>query len=92
MQENLTQFQPGVVLHEAIIGAFKARGLGFQSWCDANGINSSVARNATFGQSRGEKGKELLSRIIEAAGPDWVRRAYEERMREHVSSFEGGER
>ena len=72
---------PGTILHEAIIGAFWARGLGFDAWCEENGITPSNARNATFGQSRGPKGRQMLERIIDAAGRDFVERAYDERLK-----------
>jgi hypothetical protein len=73
-------FQPGTILHEVIVGAFRAKGTSFRAWCDQNGINYSTARLATFGQSGGERGKELLNSMIEDAGPAIVEAAYRERM------------
>lgn len=78
MKNNL--FQPGKVLHEAIDGAFRANGLSFESWCRENEIHPSTARNATFGQSCGERGAKLLAAIIEAAGRDLVEMAYRQRV------------
>lgn len=75
MTEKITKFQPGAILHEAIIGAFRANGDNFNDWCRRNSITPSVARNATFGQSRGPAGEALLARLIEGAGRDFVERA-----------------
>lgn len=73
-------FQPGLTLHEVIIGAFKAQGTTFYKWCAENGIKDSTARQATYGQSGGDKGKALLARIIDGAGHDVVRVAYRARI------------
>ena len=62
------EFQPGAILHDAIVGTFRAHGRSFEGWCHENGTTPSNARNATFGQSRGPKGRELLDRIIDGAG------------------------
>lgn len=83
-------YQPGAVLHEAIVGAFKASGGGFEAWCAENRVAPSAARSATFGQSRGPKGRALLARMIAAAGPDIVRTAYLARMRNHVTDLKDG--
>lgn len=60
-------FQPGVILHEVIAGAFKASGSSFDAWCVENNINRSSARQATYGQSGGDRGKAILSRLINDA-------------------------
>ncbi len=73
-------FQPGTILHEVIVGAFRANGTSFRAWCDQNGINYSTARLATYGQSGGERGQELLNTMIEDAGPTVVEAAYRKRM------------
>lgn len=83
-------YQPGAMLHEAIVGAFKASGAGFETWCAENGITPSAARSATFGQSRGPKGRALLARMIDEAGPDIVRAAYMARLKSHVSDLKDG--
>lgn len=83
MQQNDFSFQPGSMLHDAVVGAFRAGGRSFELWCSENGVHSGVARNATFGQSRGPTGRALLERIIEAAGRDVVRAAYVARMERH---------
>lgn len=83
-------YQPGAILHEAIVGAFRASGKGFEAWCAENNVAPTSARHATFGQSRGPKGTALLVRIIEAAGPDVVRAAYLARMNAHHAALKKG--
>lgn len=80
--------QPGALLHEAIIGAFRANGDNFTDWCTRNGITPAVARNATFGQSRGPNGRKLLGRLIDAAGRDFVESAYMRRLKQHNAEVE----
>lgn len=83
-------YQPGAILHEAIVGAFKASGAGFETWCAENRVTPSAARSATFGQSRGPKGRALLARMIAEAGPEVVRAAYLARLKSHVSALKTG--
>ena len=83
-------FQPGAILHDAVVGTFRAHGLSFEKWCKENGMTPSNARNATFGQSRGPKGREMLARIIEAAGPEFLRMAYEARLRASLATLKKG--
>lgn len=90
MSAQALPYQPGAILHDAIVGAFKARGLSFESWCAQNGVVPSAARNATFGQSKGPKGKALLARMIEAAGAEVVEAAYLARLKSHVSALKSG--
>lgn len=90
MTRKLPEFQPGAILHEVIVGAFRARGLIFDAWARENGLTPSNARNATFGQSRGEAGQRNLEMIIDAAGRDFVRDAYRRRLTEHFEQFQKG--
>jgi len=83
-------FVGGAVLHAAILGAFRASGRSFDSWCAENGLRPGAVRLATYGQSRGPKGQALLARVIEAAGPEVVRTAYLERLKSHVSDLKDG--
>lgn len=85
-------FQPGSVLHAAIIGAFRANGSTFDGWCKENGVLPTVARQATFGQSQGPNGRELLARLIDAAGVDFVRHAYERRLLDHAEQIKSSQR
>lgn len=73
-------FQPGAVLHEVIVGAFRSAGSSFEAWCAENNVHPSTARNATYGQSGGDRGVELRERIITAAGRDVVAMSYYKRM------------
>lgn len=66
------------------MGGMRANGITFRGWCLSNGVQETVARQSTFGQSRGENGQVLLHRLIEAAGPDFVRHVYERRLLEHA--------
>lgn len=92
MADNSFPYQPGVMLHEAIVGAFRASGGSFEVWCAENAINPSNARNATYGVMKGPKGQELLARLIDAAGSEVVKAGYMARLRKHVSMLKGGAR
>lgn len=81
-------FQPGTILHEVIVGAFRAKGTSFRAWCDENGVNYSTARLATYGQSGGERGRRMLDNMIRDAGPDVVAAAYRQRMMAEVKMIE----
>jgi len=74
------KFQPGTVLHEVIVGAFRSAGSSFEAWCKEHEVHTSSARQATYGQSGGDKGKALLDQIIDAAGRDLVAAAYAKRV------------
>ncbi|PID35383.1 MAG: hypothetical protein CSA73_00565 [Rhodobacterales bacterium] len=82
-------FQPGAILHEVIVGAFRAKGTSFDAWCTQNGVNRSTARLATYGQSGGERGKELLKAMIEDAGVTVVEAAYRKRMIMEAEKLQG---
>jgi hypothetical protein len=73
-------FQPGVILHEVIAGALKASGSSFDAWCIENEINRSSARQATYGQSGGDRGKAILERMINDAGREVVVLSYKARI------------
>ncbi|EGJ20082.1 hypothetical protein RSWS8N_18019 [Cereibacter sphaeroides WS8N] len=84
MAEDLYPFQPGTILHDAIMGAFRARGGSFEQWLQEQGIPAGTARGATYGQSKGPRGTALLGRILEAAGPEQVWALYVARLNRHV--------
>ncbi len=90
MSRNAPEFQPGAMLHEVIVGAFRARGTTFEGWCKENGISPANGRQATFGQSRGKVGSAILDRIIEEAGREFIRAAYFRRLDEHHRQFKKG--
>lgn len=83
-------FQPGAVLHEAVMGGLRANGTNFARWCRDNGVLETVARQATFGQSRGENGQVILAKLIDAAGPEFVRQVYEKRLLAHACDIRKG--
>jgi methylmalonyl-CoA mutase cobalamin-binding subunit len=83
-------FQPGAILHEVIVGAFRAKGTSFDAWCTQNGVNRSTARLATYGQSGGDNGKRLLGKIIRDAGAEVVEIAYRQRMEAEVAKLAKG--
>lgn len=83
-------FQPGAVLHAAIIGAFRAKRTTFEAWCRENDVISTVGRQATHGQSAGQTGKDILARMIEGAGEDTVRHIYEGHMLAHADDIRRG--
>lgn len=85
-------FQPGAVLHEAVIGGLRANGTNFSAWCRENGVIETVARQATFGQLRGTNGQDILSRLIEAAGAEFVRQVYERRLLDHADQVRAAQR
>lgn len=80
MAAKIKMFQPGAILHEVIDGAFRSAGTSFDTWCRDAGIHPSTARNATYGQSAGDRGRALREQIIDAAGRDVVEMAYRKRM------------
>jgi hypothetical protein len=84
MAENFIPYQPGAILHDAVMGAFRAGGNTLEQWCRDHQVAASVARNATYGQMRGKRGQQMLAELIEAAGPGVVKVGYETRLRKHV--------
>ncbi|MFI0396003.1 hypothetical protein [Paracoccus jiaweipingae] len=82
-------FQPGLVLYEVVLGAFKASGTPFEQWCKANDISGNTARNALKGVYTGPTGQEVLDRLIEGAGADVVEVAYRARIARHAEQLKG---
>lgn len=87
MSEKPVRFQPGVMLHDAVVGAFRASGSSFERWCADHGVTPTNARNATYGVMKGPKGQELLARLIEAAGPEVVKAGYLARFQQHAAEL-----
>ena len=73
-------FQPGEILHEVIVGTLRSSGTSLAAWCDRNGVHPAAVRQATYGQSGGDKGQALLKRLIDDAGAELVLAAYRKRM------------
>ncbi len=80
MPKKTKTYQPGAILHEVIVGAFRSAGTSFEAWCKENDVHPSTARQATYGQSGGVRGGSLLRRIIESAGEDLVAAGYAKRV------------
>lgn len=90
MARHEINFQPGAVLHEAVMGGLRANGTNFSVWCRENGVSETAARQATFGQSRGPNGQDILGRLIKAAGPEFVRQVYDTRVLAHAEQLKSG--
>lgn len=90
MPRKSLEFQPGAILHDVLIGAFRAQGRTFDGWCKENSLSPMNVRNATFGQSRGVLAQGYLERCIDAAGREFVRDAYARRLAEHTKQFAKG--
>ncbi len=88
MTPKSISFQPGTILHEVIAGVFRASGTTFEAWCRENDVHPSTARNATYGQSAGNRGGAMLERIIDAAGHELVSAAYRKRMLDEARRLE----
>ena len=88
MSGIIGKFQRGAILHEVLVGALRAKGDTFHAWCLRHGVNPNVARNATFGQSRGPAGTGIVERMVQAADPDFVERAYRNRLAQHLAELE----
>lgn len=74
------QFQPGVILHEVIVGCMRAKGMTLGAWCEVNDIPRSTVTTVTHGQMSGPRGQLILDRLLKAAGPDMVAAAYRQRI------------
>lgn len=83
MSEKTFPYQPGAMLHDAVVGAFRASGGSFENWCIERGINPNSARQATYGMNKGPKGRQMLADLIASAGPDVVLAGYLARLRRH---------
>lgn len=84
MADHGHPYQPGVILHDSIMGAFRSTGRSMEDWCREHDVKRASARNASFGQSSGPLGKRLLAQMIEDAGPDLVRSLYLARLCKHL--------
>ena len=73
-------YQPGAILHDVLAGAFRAKGTSFDNWCKDQGISPSTARQASYGQSGGDRGDALRARLIDGAGREVVEVAYRKRL------------
>lgn len=87
MTKEPLPYQPGAILHSAIIGAFRATGGSFEGWCRDNNVEPTNARNATYGVMKGPRGQEILAQMIEDAGADVVKAGYLTRFYRYVDAL-----
>lgn len=84
---NVQNFQPGTILYEVILGAFKASGVSFEVWCRENDVNPAAARSALKGFSSGNQGQAVIRKLVEGAGAEVVAVAYRTRIERHAAEF-----
>ncbi|UTS79535.1 hypothetical protein [Phaeobacter piscinae] len=82
---NTEHFQPGIILHEVVVGCFKASGVSLHQWCKENEISQAAAYGALKGANTGERGTALLQQLIDAAGRHVVKTAYRARIERHAA-------
>lgn len=87
MTGSNNNLKAGAILHSVIVGCLKASGTTFDAWCRDNGVSTSAARQATYGQSGGDKGKSVLDRMIEDAGRAQVQASYRKRIERHAADM-----
>ncbi|MGV6840016.1 MAG: hypothetical protein ACWA40_07450 [Planktomarina sp.] len=80
-------YEPGVILHDAIIGAFRARGETLLGWCKAHGIDQRYVKTATTGLSCGPRAVELVEQLVEGAGAEAVHWNYKNRLKNHYETI-----
>lgn len=90
MAVNYEKIQPGAILHEVIVGCLRSAGTNFDAWYREHGVNTSTAKQATYGQSGGDKGKALLAKMIDAAGREQVEMSYNSRIERHAAEIAAG--
>lgn len=90
MSRSVPEFQPGLILLDVLVGAFRANGTTFEGWCKANGLSTMNVRNAALGGSRSEMARVLLERAIDAAGREFVQTTYRRRLTEHYEQITKG--
>ena len=81
MPDHSEIIQPGRILSDVIVAAFRANGTTLTAWCVANGIHRENVRQAAFGIWGGEKGAALLDRVIDSAGRETVELLYTQRTK-----------
>mgnify|MGYP003674379524 CR=1 FL=1 len=85
MQVKNKMFQPGRILYEVILGAFKASGTSFEQWCRDNDVSAVAARSALKGFSTGTQGQAIIEKLVEGAGREVVTVAYRLRIERHAA-------
>ena len=90
MARKLQEFQQGIILLDAMVGAFRARGTTFEAFCKANGYASMNLRNAALGGSQTPHAMKMLNAALDAAGRDFVLSVYRERVGQHWAQLQAG--
>lgn len=90
MAQKTPDFQPGLILLDVLVGAFRAKGTSFEAWCKSKRYSSMNVRNAALGGSRTPTVRKMLDEAIEAAGRDFVMTAYRQRVGEHWAQLQKG--
>lgn len=90
MTQQMPEFQPGAILYEVLLGAFRARGTSLARWCREKGYATANVCNATLGRGGGKAARRYLAEAIAAAGREFVRDAYVRRIAEHYEQIRKG--
>lgn len=90
MSRKPPEFQPGLILFDALMGVFRATGRTFDGWCKENRLSPMYVRNAALGASQADGARKALEQAIDAAGRDIVMKVYRERVTEHVAQLQKG--
>ncbi len=90
MARKPPEFQQGLILLDALIGAFRARGTTFEAFCKSRGYSSMNLRNAALGGSQTPQAMEMLNAAIDDAGRDIVMAVYRERVGKHWAQLHKG--
>lgn len=92
MTQQYPEFQQGLVLLDALIGSFRARGTSFEAFCKDRGYASMNLRNAALGASTTPQAMEMLEEAINAAGREIVLSVYRERVGRHWDQIQRAQR
>lgn len=87
MARKQPEFQPELILHEVISGAFRARGASLEARSTENGFTPMNVRNASFGVSRSDETRRVLDLVIDAAGREFVLKIYRDRLLEYSAEL-----
>lgn len=80
MSRKPPEYQPGLILLDALVGAFRAHGTTFEAWCRETKVPPMTLRIAALGGSQSETSRRYLERAIDAAGRDFVLKVYRSRL------------
>ena len=72
-------YTPGHELHRAVKAGFTYNGMTFASWCRANNVIPTNARQALLGSWAGPKATILINRMVTASQADKKKKKKKER-------------